>query len=395
MPRHGRIRARPEDLGRCEQVPGGVLRKAEEEPIAELWATTRTPRSARRVPRSRPKIYGTRPGAAVRGALSGVGLVGLLGVAACGGSAGGDADDGKLRVVTTVAPITSITASVGGDRVVIDGLVPEGTNSHTFDPPPSAAKDLSRADLVLVNGLQLEEPTTELARANLRDGARIVELGTTVLPESQYIYDFSFPEEDGKPNPHLWTDPTYAIKYAAVIRDALAQADPDGKSAYEANYAAFEAQAKELDTALRKDQATIPGGKRELLTYHDAYAYFAKTYGWTVIGAIQPKNFEDPTPKEVAALIEQIKARQVPVIFGSEVFPSDVLSEIGRATGARYEDTLRDDDLPGAPGDAEHSWAGLMRYDYVTMIKGLGGSPATLQALSTNPAVPDAANYPQ
>ncbi|MCP6503190.1 metal ABC transporter substrate-binding protein, partial [Klebsiella pneumoniae] len=79
-------------------------------------------------------------------------------------------------------------------------------------------------------------------------------------------------------------------------------------------------------------------------------------------------SFDDPTPKEVAGIIDQIEAEQVPTIFGSEVFPSDALEEVGRATGARYEDTLRDDDLPGEPGEPEHSWLGLMRYNYVTMI---------------------------
>ena len=305
------------------------------------------------------------------------------------------ADDGRLRVVTTVAPITSIVAAVAGNRAVIDGLVPEGTNSHTFDPPPSAARVLSEADLVFVNGLQLEEPTEDLARSNMKDGARLVEIGTRVLPKRDYIYDFSFPKKDGKPNPHLWTDPTYAIKYAAVVRAALSKADPAHAREFAANAAAFTRQATALSDALRTDQATIPGGRRELLTYHDAYAYFARTYGWKVIGAIQPKNFEDPTPKEVAALIDQVKAEDVPVIFGSEVFPSKVLKEVGRATGARYEDTLRDDDLPGEPGDPEHSWAGLMRYDYVTMITGLGGQAPRLKALDTSSAVPDDADYPQ
>jgi len=314
-------------------------------------------------------------------------------LAGCGED-GGRAGD-KLRVVTTVAPITSIVANIAGDRATVDGLVPEGTNSHTFDPPPSAARVLSRADVVFVNGLELEEQTKELAEANMQDGAKLVEIGTTVLPESEYIYDFSFPKEEGKPNPHLWTDPTYAIKYAGVVRDTLAEADPGNADHYRANYATFETRATALDTALRADQASIPDGQRELLTYHDAYAYFAKTYGWTVIGAIQPKNFEDPTPREVAALIDQIRAEKVPVVFGSEVFPSEVLAEVGRATGARYEDTLRDDDLPGKPGEAEHSWFGLMRYDYVTMIKGLGGNPARLQALDVSFPVPDTAGYPQ
>ena len=311
--------------------------------------------------------------------------------AAVGSSAGTPA---QLTVVTTVAPITSIAANIGGDRVRIVGLVPEGTNSHTFEPPPSASTVLSEADLVFVNGLQLEEPTKELAQANLKQGAEIVEIGTSVLPESDYIYDFSFPEEDGKPNPHLWTDPTYAIKYAGVIESALATADPANAEYYQQNSNKFIARATALSDALRKDQDSIPG-ERALLTYHDAYAYFAKTYGWTIIGAIQPSNFEDPTPKEVAGIIDQIRELKVPVIFGSEVFPSDVLAQIAEETGARYEDTLRDDDLPGAPGDAEHSWMGLMRYDYVTMIKGLGGTAPTLEALDVADVAPDGADYPQ
>ena len=85
----------------------------------------------------------------------------------------------------------------------------------------------------------------------------------------------------------------------------------------------------------------------------------------------------------------------MPTIFGSEVFPSDALEEIGDATGARYEDTLRDDDLPGEPGEPEHSWLGLMRYNYVTMITGLGGEAPELSALDVTPAVPDTATYPQ
>lgn len=307
----------------------------------------------------------------------------------------GEAPAKMLKVVTTVAPITSIVASVAGDRASITGLVPEGTNSHTFDPPPSAAKVLSEADIVFINGLKLEEPTKQLAESNQKSGAKIVEIGTEVLPESGYIYDFSFPKEEGKPNPHLWTDPTFAIKYAAAARDALTEADPANADYFQANYTAFESQATELSDALKADQASIPEGNKELLTYHDAYAYFANTYGWKVIGAVQPENFEDPTPQEVAALIDQVKAEKVPVIFGSEVFPSKVLETIGQATGARYEDTLRDDDLPGAPGDAEHSWMGLMRYDYVTMIKGLGGQAPRLEALKTAPKLADKSDYPQ
>ena len=325
-------------------------------------------------------------------------LVLPLALAACGSSASASdssTEAGGLLVATTVSPITSIAASIAGDKARVEGIVPEGTNSHTFEPEPSVAKLLSDADIVFVNGLKLEDPTMALAEANMKQGADLIEIGTTVLPESEYLYDFSFPKEEGKPNPHLWTDPLYAIKYAAVIRDELSKKDPANASYFSANYDAFATQATALAGALRADQATVPAGGLKLLTYHDAYAYFAKNFGWQVVGALQPSSFEDPSPSELAALIDQVKAQQVPVIFGSEVFPSKVLEEIGNATGARYEASLRDDDLPGAPGDSDHSWLGLMKYNYITMITGLGGTATNLESVNITPSVKDSAVYPQ
>jgi len=318
-----------------------------------------------------------------------------LALAGCTTS-GPPVDQGRgLNIVSTVAPITSIVANIAGDKARITGVVPEGTNSHTFEPPPQIAKVMERADIVFVNGLKLEEPTFELAEVNAPEDATIVKIGDRVLPEKDYIYDFSFPKKDGKPNPHLWTDPLFAIRYADVITDTLSEVDPKNAAYYRTNQRAFVVKATALSEALKADQATIPGGKKELLTYHDAYAYFAKDYGWNVIGAVQPSNFEDPQPKEIARLIDQIRERKVPVIFGSEVFPSKVLKQIGRETGARYEDTLRDDDLPGKPGDLEHSWLGLMRYDFQTMIKGLGGKTVRLDAIDIADVAPDKASYPQ
>ena len=322
----------------------------------------------------------------------------VLSLAACSSNTDTNSSEGadnRPLIATTVAPITSIAASIAGDRARIEGIVPEGTNSHTFEPSPQVAKLLSDADLIMVNGLKLEDPTIKMAESNKKETTEIVEIGTIVLPESDYLYDFSFPEEEGKPNPHLWTDPSYAIKYAGVIRDQLSELDPENADYYSENFTKFEELATELSDALTADQESVPAGNLKLLTYHDAYAYFAKNYGWTVIGAIQPNDFADPAPSEVARLIDQVKAENVTTIFGSEVFPSAVLEEVGRATGARYEDTLRDDDLPGAPGDAEHSWLGLMKYNYRTMISGLGGTPTQLDAIMLTPTSSNSVVYPQ
>lgn len=327
-----------------------------------------------------------------------IAVVGFLMLGACGGTtAAADPrnQDSRLRIVTTVAPITSIVANIAGDLAVINGVVPEGTNSHTFDPPPSTAKVISKADVIFINGLKLEDPTRELAEQNKRDSADIIELGTRTLPERDYIYDFSFPKDGGKPNPHLWTNPPMAKKYARIVADTLQRRDPDHAAQFRTNYTRFAARIDDLDAAMQRASDTIPRDERELLTYHDAYAYFAKHYDWKVVGAIQVSSFEDPTPREVADLIRQIQRLQVKAIFGSEVFPSPVLKQIGKETGVKYVDVLRDDDLPGKPGDREHSWLGLMRFDYITMVESLGGDATSLKSVNVTDTAPDQANYPQ
>lgn len=336
-----------------------------------------------------------------RAALFGV-VGGSWVLAACGGSGGslgcGEApavDDRPLRVAVTVAPLTNLVAAVAsGSDTVVTGIVPEGTNSHTYEPAPSVAAALEDADLVVLNGLSLEEPTKELALANLRSGSEVCELGTTVLPEDEYRFDVSFPESAGNPNPHLWTNPRHVADYVELIRDTLGARDPGDVAAYRANADRFLVAVGELDRALRAASATIPADRRLLLTYHDAYAYFADEYGWTVIGAVQPSSFDEPPPRDVARLVDQILDLDVRAIFGSEVFPSPVLEQIAAETGADYVDDLRDDDLPGEPGDAEHSWFALMRFNYVTMVEALGGDASAIRAVEP-PEFTDTATYPQ
>ena len=305
-----------------------------------------------------------------------------LAVLACAGGdgSGGDAD-GRLRVVVTIAPIRSIVESVGGERVRVTALVPEGTNSHTFEPPPSAVRAIAGADLIVVNGLNLEQPVIELAEANRREGVEIVRLGEAAIGPDEYVYDFSYPREGGDPNPHLWTDPILAIAYANIARDALGRADPEGAAAYAANAAAFAARMEELDAAIRAAAATVPPERRLLLTYHDSFPYFAPRYGFTVIGAVQPSDFSEPSPREVAALVRQIREAGVPAVFGSEVFPSETLETIAREAGAVQVATLRDDDLPGEPGDAENTYLGMMTANARAIVTALGGDASALDAL--------------
>ncbi len=307
-------------------------------------------------------------------------LLSLL--SACGGNVSQPQPD-RLQVVSTVSPITNIVYNVTGDLVDLTGLVPAGADSHTFELAPSDAVTLASADLIFINGLHLEQSAIKMAEANLKDGGEIILLGELVIDPEDYVYDFSFPEEAGSPNPHLWTDPIFALEYAEIVLQKLTARDPDNADAYQANYDEFAARIEALDAAIQATTASIPAENRKLYTYHDSFAYFAPRYGYTVLGAIQPADFSEPSGQEVADLIDQLRDGGVPAIFGSEVFPSPILEQIGREANVEYVSTLSDDDLPGDPGDPEHSYISMMVENLKTMAEVLGGDPSLMDGVET------------
>jgi ABC-type Zn uptake system ZnuABC Zn-binding protein ZnuA len=284
-------------------------------------------------------------------------------------------------VLTTVAPLTNIVKNVGGPYIDLRGLIPSGTDSHTFEPAPSDIRFIADADLIILNGLDLEVPTERLTLANQKPSARILKLGDKTITPEEYVFDWSFPKSAGHPNPHLWMNPPYAARYAELVRDALAELDPANTPAYGERTRLFTERLMALDRGIAAAMATIPPQHRKLLTYHDSFAYFAPRYGLTVIGAIEPASFSEPSPRDVARVIQQLKREKVPAIFGSEVFPSKVLDQIGQEAGVQFIATLRDDDLPGAPGAPEHSYIGMMLEDVRTIVTTLGGHAEALEGI--------------
>jgi len=289
-----------------------------------------------------------------------------------------DGGDDMLDVATTVAPISSIARNIGGDRIRLHGLVPDATNSHTFEPSPSDARVLAAADMLIANGLHLEQPTFDLAAASMRPDAPIHLLADATISEDEWLFDFSFPESAGDPNPHLWMSVPYARRYAELMRDWFSDADPANAAYFAANFETYAARLDALDTRIRAAVATVPPENRKLLTYHDSWAYWAREYGFEVIGAIQASDFSDPSPRDVARLIDQVRAEAVPEVFGSEVFPSPVLEQIARESGATFVDALRDDEPPGDASSAEHTYLGMLRNDMVVMIDALGGDGSAI-----------------
>lgn len=290
----------------------------------------------------------------------------------------------KLNIVTSVAPITNIVQNIGGEKINLIGLVPEGVNSHTFDLVPSDAIKINNADLIIIDGLNLETEVEKIANNAIAKNSKIhlLKLGDNTVDKADWIFDFSFPKEKGDPNPHLWLNVYYAIKFANLTRDKLIEIDPFNSKYYIENSKKYTELLKQLDNGIKKSIMTIPPENRKLLTYHDSWAYFAPRYGMTVIGVIQPSDFGEPSAKDVADLIDQVRAEKVPAIFASEVFPTNIIDQIAKEGNITVVETLSDDDLPGKSGDNNHSYVGMMIENMKNMILPLGGNIEELKSIN-------------
>lgn len=303
-------------------------------------------------------------------------LLCVLALAGCSGAT----PPRRVTVVATVAPLVDMVRQVAGDDVRVASLVPDGTDAHTFEPSARQAAVLAGAAAFIANGLGLEDPSIALAEANLPDGAPIVRLGDTALTRDEWVFDRSFPRERERPNPHAWLDVVRAMRYVDTIADTLAQVAPSeaARGRVHARARRYLARLRALHQAIAAAAATVPSRNRKLLTYHDSWAYFGPRYGFVVVDAVQPPGLDEPSAGDVRRVVDQIRAVGVPVVFGSEVFPSGVLEAVAEETGVRFVGNLSDDALPGPPGTPEHSYVGMMVRDARIIVAGLGGDTAAL-----------------
>ncbi len=276
----------------------------------------------------------------------------------------------------------SILSLIVSARLLLVAVIP-GSDSHTFELVPSDVVKIRDADLVVIDGLNLESGMEKIAEEEKNNSPQLqlLKLGDDTITQNQRIYDFSFPKEKGDPNPHLWLNVIYAIKFANLTRDKLIEMDPKNASYYSTNAEKYNSLLKKLDDAIMLAVQTVPPENRKLLTYHDSWAYFATRYGMKVIGAIQPSDFGEPSPRDVARLIDQIRSENVPAIFASEVFPSKVVDQIGKEGNVTFVQTLSDDVLPGQASDQNHTYVGMMLEDMKKMLVPLGGNVHAIKDL--------------
>jgi ABC-type Zn uptake system ZnuABC Zn-binding protein ZnuA len=292
-----------------------------------------------------------------------IGLFLVLLLAACGGGRPTPAPGGSsVTVVTTTTVFADIIRNVGGDRVTVTSLVPAGSDVHTYQAKPDDLRAVAAAKLVVMNGLGLDDWLEDTISA-ASTKAPIVRLGVD-LPGVELLAG----EDPGTRNPHLWMDVSYARLYAARIKEALIQADPDGKAAYDASAAAYDAKLAELDGWVKAQVATIPEANRRFVLFHDALPYFARAYGLTVVGVAVEAPGQDPSAGEIAALIDAIRASGVKAIFSENQFPTDLVDQLARETGAKVEADLFDDSLGDPPVT---SYEAVIRWDTEKLVAAL------------------------
>jgi ABC-type Zn uptake system ZnuABC Zn-binding protein ZnuA len=289
------------------------------------------------------------------------------GLAACGaakpGSPGPSANADALRVVATTTVLADMVAQVGGPDVAVTSMVPKGGVVETFDPSPKDIAAVSAADLIVMNGLGLDDwlqPVIDSAKPDVP----VVRLAEN-LPGVDYVSG----EAGGEAyNPHLWLDVTYAVKYAGRIADALAAADPAKADAFQAGGTAYAARLDALDATVREQIATIPEANRKLVSFHEAFPYFAKAYGLTIVGSVVQVPGQDPSAGEVAALVDAIKRSGARAVFTEAGFNPNLSKAIADEAGVKVESNLYNDSLGDPPVD---TYEGLIRWDVDKIVAAL------------------------
>ena len=261
----------------------------------------------------------------------------------------------KLRVVATFSILGDLTKQVGGDRVEVTTLARPDGDAHVFSPSPADARTVSAAKLVVTNGLGLEGWMTRLVKAS---GAKV-----PIVVASKGIASRQM-AEDGKmeTDPHAWQSVANAKVYVGNIRDGLIAADPASKDAYSGNATAYLAKLDALETEVKAAIAAIPADRRKIITSHDAFGYFSAAYGLQFVAPEGVSTDTEPTARDVARIIAQIRKDKIPAVFLENISDPRLMQQIARETGARIRGKLYSDALSKPDGPAA-TYVDMMRHN--------------------------------
>jgi zinc/manganese transport system substrate-binding protein len=265
----------------------------------------------------------------------------------------------RIKAVASFSILGDLVRNVGGDRVEVAALVGPNSDAHVFSPTPADVRKLGAAKLVVVNGLGLEGWMTRLVKASSSKAPVVVAsrgIATRTL--------------EGAIDPHAWQSVANVKIYVANIRDGLIKADPPGRSAYEATAADYLGKLDALERDVRAAIGQIPAERRKIITTHDAFGYFGAAYGLALIAPEGVSTDTEPSARDVARIITQIKREKIPALFMENIVDPRLMQQIARETGAKVGGTLYSDALSDPAGPAP-TYIDMMRHNIRELSKAL------------------------
>ena len=303
-------------------------------------------------------------------------------ILACGGDDGDDPDEaGRLQVVASTGILAHFAEQIVGDDADVVAVIPAGADAHSFSASTGDIRNISSADVVIVNGYNLEEGAIGTIFEHIPDDARLVIAATGIEPlegghdegeeedeeEVEAPTDAELAVADG--DPHMWLAVPNAMIYVHNISDGLAAADPDNAAAYRERAEAYLAELQALDEEVRSIIGGIPRERRVLIVYHDAFQYLAAEYGLELAAAVLPASpSQQASAGAVAGIIEIVAEREVRAVYREPQFAADALEAIAEEADVEvltlYSSTFTDD---------VNSFVELMRANAEALAEGLGG----------------------
>ncbi|HIK39736.1 zinc ABC transporter substrate-binding protein [Thermoleptolyngbya sp. M55_K2018_002] len=276
----------------------------------------------------------------------------------------------KPVVVATNTILADLTQQVGGEAIALVSILKPGDDPHVYEPVPSDTQRLEDADLILYNGYNLEPGLIRLAESVGVRGRRVA-VGEVVPP-------LELAEKGSTvPDPHVWGDAQNAIQMVNAIRDELIRLSPEDAATFTQNAADLVATLERLDGWITQQIQTIPPSQRQLVTTHDAFQYYARAYGLTVLGTlIGISTEEQPSAQTLQRLADAVKAANVPAIFAETAINPRLINTVAEEAGVPLADTELHADSIGGRGSGAESYVDMMVANTRAIARNLGGTPS-------------------
>ena len=263
-----------------------------------------------------------------------------------------------IPVTVTFSLLGDLVKQVGGDKVKVSTLVGPDGDAHVYQPTPQDVQALSKARVLVSNGLGFEGWLERLDQASGFKGVKVVaSTGVKARHLAEEGHDEEGHHEEahhhhGSQDPHAWNDPLNVLTYVDNIAAGLGKVDPENAALYGANAASYKAQITSLDMRYKLEFAKLPEERRRAITSHDAFGYLAAAYHLNLLAPQGMSTDAEPSAAQVAALIRQIRSQKIPALFVENISDPRLIEQISRETGVKVGGKLYSDALSPADGPA-------------------------------------------